>query len=639
MQLPSSARMSRNALQLVLRQLGVAAVYALLGQLALHYFAPKYGIGIFWPASGWALAVLLLGGRRYALGVFGGALLTVLLAGAPIWIAGLASSGATLAALAGHWLLSRRGDFDLRLRSMRDYRRLLIEAALLSSSISAWIGVSSQTLVRALPAEAYFENLMLWWFGDALGILLITPLVLIWRHTRPQWARRQLWLEGALILGLAFLLGQVIFHGWLTDTLGMVIYQGYWLFIFAAWAAIRLGTPGVTIMACIAAVQYILGIRYGVDVWMLHGPAQLANGWVFLATLSVVGMSLAIFISQRRRSDTNLRIAAAAFECQEGMIVTDPQWIILRVNHSFSRILGYSEAEAVGMPISFLRSDQLPPDFFSMIRSTTLEQGMWQGEIRHRRKNGEIIPEWVTSTTVKNEDGQVTHIVITHIDISRQKQQETKRRADESAHRDALVREVHHRIKNNLQGITGLLRRFSEEHPELAEPIKQAIGQVRSVAVIHGLQGRSSLSTVRLCELTSAIASDIGELWQVPMHVSRPAVWAPGIIAELEAVPVALVLNELILNAVKHGGKARQNIEIELRKGDGPEVIQIHIRNAGHWRAEARRPTSMRSGLQLVQALLPREGARLSTEREGDTVRVLLELKPPVITLESEAIA
>ena len=625
---------SRNALQLVLRQLGVAAVYALLGQLALHHFAPEQGIGIFWPASGWALAVLLLGGKRYAIGVFGGALLTVLLAGAPIWIAWLVSCGATLAALAGHWLLSRRGNFDLRLRSRSDYRRLLIEAGVLSSGISAWIGVTSQTVMRALPAEAYFENLMLWWCSDGLGVMLVTPLVLIWRHTRPQWAKRKLWLEGALILSLGFLLGQVIFHGWLSGTLGMMIYQGYWLFILAAWAAVRLGTPGVTIMVCIAAVQYILGIRYGGDTWMLHGPAQLVNSWVFLAALSVIGMSLAIFTSHRREIDTSLHIAAAAFECQEGMIVTDAQMRILRTNKSFARIMGYSNEEVVGQTTTFMRSDRHPPSFYENAWRTGRERGIWNDEVWHRRKNGEVFPQWLTCTAVKNENGVITNYVVTHTDISYRKQQEAERQATQLAQRDALVREVHHRIKNNLQGISGLLRLFAQENPQTTEAINQVMSQIRSIAVLHGLQGHTSMDTVRLCELTSAIAADVQSVWQTPIGVDIPALWTPGIIAEKEAVPIALVLNELLVNAVKHGGKAHGHVSVTLRKGAGPEDIQVTIRNSGHLRSNTDRPTAHHAGLQLIASLMPREGATLTREQLANEVLILLEISPPVLHLE-----
>jgi len=210
--------------------------------------------------------------------------------------------------------------------------------------------------------------------------------------------------------------------------------------------------------------------------------------------------------------------------------------------------------------------------------------------------------------------------------------------ADEAVHRDALVREVHHRIKNNLQGISGMLRQFAQEHPETADIINQAITQVRSVAVLHGLQGRTSMDTVRLCELTSAIASDVQSVWQTPIAVDIPSIWTPGIIAEKEAVPIALVLNELLVNAVKHGGKAQGHVSVTLRKGQHEESIQVSIRNSGRLRANTDRPTAHHAGLQLVGSLMPHEGASLIREQQENEVLTRLELEPPVVHLESRSL-
>lgn len=174
--------------------------------------------------------------------------------------------------------------------------------------------------------------------------------------------------------------------------------------------------------------------------------------------------------------ESDLRIAAIAFECQEGMIVTDANQVILRTNQSFTRIMGYTNEAAW---------------------DTARRYVSWHAEVWHQRKNGEVFPQWLTSTAVRDEHGDITHFVVTHVDISRQKQREAKRLADEAAHRDTLVREVHHRIKNNLQGIPGLLRQFAQHHPEMADPIQQAIGQVQGISVIHGLQGRAVTSSVR----------------------------------------------------------------------------------------------------------------------------------------------
>jgi PAS domain S-box-containing protein len=338
-----------------------------------------------------------------------------------------------------------------------------------------------------------------------------------------------------------------------------------------------------------------------------------------------------------KQAEEEQRIAAVAFECQEGMIITDPHRCILRTNQSFSRIMGYGSEESAGRLTDFLYSDRHPPAFYAEAWNTAQRLGVWSAEVWTRHKDGKVFLQWVTCTAVKNRSGAITNYVITHTDISYRKQQEAEQQAAQLAQRDALVREVHHRIKNNLQGITGLLRQFAQAHPEIAAPLSQAISQVRSIAVIHGLQGRRSEHTIRLCELTGAIARDIMTLWQTPVRVDIPTSWMPCVVAEAEAVPMALVLNELIINAVKHGDGRIPGVDIRLRKGERDDQIQICISNTGAWQEPALELTSgpIRNGLQLVEAMLPRTGIQWRREYDSGMIRVWLCIQPPVIHLES----
>jgi two-component sensor histidine kinase len=263
--------------------------------------------------------------------------------------------------------------------------------------------------------------------------------------------------------------------------------------------------------------------------------------------------------------------------------------------------------------------------------------GVWEGEIWNHRKNGEEYSEWLTIAAVADNQGLVTNYVATLTDTTEFKRREQQRLVDESAHRDALVREVHHRIKNNLQGVTGVLRNFAAQHLELTDPITNAISQVQSIAVFYGLQGREAQAKVRLCELTSAIAANNASLWQTSIAVDIPQHWIPCRITETEAVPLALVLNELISNAVKHGDHAK-GVNIALRHEPLPHMVQVTITNPGRLPPDfdfPRLPTTG-TGLQLIASLLPRKYANLSWEQLGDTVAAQLELAPPIITLEQE---
>lgn len=635
---PSGLRTFFNAHALSPRLLGAAVVYGVLGRLALQYFSLDGMVSFFWPAGGWALAMLLLGGRRYAWAVALGSFAVGLLAKAPLAVAVLVSLGATASALLGHWLLRRDARFNGAFMHLHDYGQLIVKAALLATGVSAVFGVGSGVAFGSLPPGDAVARLFHWWAGDALGVMIVTPLVMTLTRRRHKFLGQRRAVETVLVLLAGTVLGQVIILGWLPDFLPLMPRKAYWLFPLIAWAAVRLGVLPVLLFMAITVVQSMLGIDGNVGFFANVSPEfRLLDGWSFISILCLVGITLAVYFTEREEGEAELRIAATAFECQEGMIITDANRRILRTNRSFSRIMGYSNQEVVGKTTAFMRSDHHPDSYYDQAWRTAREQGVWSDEVWHKRKNGEVFPQWLTATAVKDAHGVITNYVVTHTDISYRKQQEAELLAVQLDQRDALVREVHHRIKNNLQGITGLLRQFVHSYPETADPINQAIGQVRSIAVIHGLQGRSSERTVRLCELTGAIAHDIATLWQVPIKVDIPTAWTPCIVNEAEAVPLALVLNELIINAVKHGNQQASGVEVRLRKGAQPDHIQVRISNTGVWHAPLSGQTGgpIRSGLQLIEAMLPRSGAQLLRDQEDGMIHVWLMLEPPVITLET----
>ncbi|HJV75209.1 MAG TPA: EAL domain-containing protein [Noviherbaspirillum sp.] len=128
--------------------------------------------------------------------------------------------------------------------------------------------------------------------------------------------------------------------------------------------------------------------------------------------------------TERKLADEQLRIAAAAFESQEGMMVTDANGIILRVNRAFEELTGYSAAEVIGQTPAILKSGRQGEDFYQEMWGVIEQQGHWEGEIWNRRKNGELYPEWLVITAVKDANGRVTHYVSAFSDITARKEAE-----------------------------------------------------------------------------------------------------------------------------------------------------------------------------------------------------------------------
>jgi diguanylate cyclase (GGDEF)-like protein/PAS domain S-box-containing protein len=126
-------------------------------------------------------------------------------------------------------------------------------------------------------------------------------------------------------------------------------------------------------------------------------------------------------ITREIEVEEQLRVAAAAFESQQSMIITDAKGTILRVNSAFTDLTGYSAGEVLGRNPSMLQSGRHDETFYREMWDTVARAGSWHGEIWDRHKSGEILPRWMTLTAVKDAMGRVTHYVSSQVDIAERK--------------------------------------------------------------------------------------------------------------------------------------------------------------------------------------------------------------------------
>jgi len=126
-------------------------------------------------------------------------------------------------------------------------------------------------------------------------------------------------------------------------------------------------------------------------------------------------------MAKREEANTRLRIAATAFDSQEGMLVTDADHVILQVNRAFTELTGYSAEDAIGQTPKLLNSGMHDAGFFARMYQELQGSGHWRGEIWNRRKDGTAYPEWLTITAVKDGQDRVTHYVATMLDITQRK--------------------------------------------------------------------------------------------------------------------------------------------------------------------------------------------------------------------------
>jgi diguanylate cyclase (GGDEF)-like protein/PAS domain S-box-containing protein len=151
-----------------------------------------------------------------------------------------------------------------------------------------------------------------------------------------------------------------------------------------------------------------------------------SHGYVHQSGAEPEMFCIDIDLTERHRADAELRIAAAAFEAQEGIIVTDPQQVILRVNKAFTDSFGYLEVHAVGQTLALIRSDRHDAGFYAGMDQQLRRAGRWAGELWSRRQNGSVFPVWMNLTSVLDAHQQVSHFVATLTDITQRKLDEDR---------------------------------------------------------------------------------------------------------------------------------------------------------------------------------------------------------------------
>jgi len=130
-------------------------------------------------------------------------------------------------------------------------------------------------------------------------------------------------------------------------------------------------------------------------------------------------------ITERKQAEAELRIAACAFESQEGIIVCNADWAILRVNRSFAKITGYSAEESLGRTPQQLMGPSLAEAvLYSGMAKSLRDQGTWQGEVWTLRKDASLCPVWLIVTVLRDASGALTHYVATLTEITDRKKAE-----------------------------------------------------------------------------------------------------------------------------------------------------------------------------------------------------------------------
>ena len=427
-----------------------AAEYARIGVVFLAYFvAGKIGLAApftsgnvspVWPASGVALAAVLLYGYRVWPAIAAASFLVNFLSPIPhIAAVGLAG-GNTLAALTGAFLLRRIPDFCISLSRLRDVLGLIVFAGLGSTMVSASIGVAVLFATHVRPWSAVGSAWLMYWLGDAMGVLFVTPVVGAFPDLSRVVGKARL-MELAVLLMLLAIACLAIFgdRPFFTIKLHVLAFA---VFPFVIWAAIRFGVAG-----CALANLLIAGIATAETVTG-SGPFAQNTGFmnaallqVYFAVLSVSGLILAAVVVERERAESErqrlareqllraarLRLAAIVESSDDAIIGKGVDGTITDWNKGAERIYGYTAEQVIGKPVSILIPPERPDEIPQMMERIKRGERIEHYETIRVTKAGQRIQVSLTMSPIRDEVGNITGASAAGRDITERKRAEEER--------------------------------------------------------------------------------------------------------------------------------------------------------------------------------------------------------------------
>ncbi len=338
-----------------------------------------------------------------------------------------------------------------------------------------------------------------------------------------------------------------------------------------------------------------------IDVWLV--PQTDARG-------EVAGVyAMVNDITARKETELKLRLAATVFESSlEGVTITDAEGTIVSVNQSFSRITGYGADEVIGRNPRILQSGRQNAAFYAAMWLALTQGGAWSGEIWNKRKSGEIYPEILSITAVRDEQGRPLHYIGVFTDISDLKRAEDAVRAanadlerrvrERTAELEASNREleafsysVSHDLRGPLRGIEGFAHVIGEDYAGcLGEEGRGHLARIRKAAqhMAQLIDDMLELARITRADMhrrevdLSALAH--AAVRDLQKEAGRRAVFhiEPGLKAWADPTLVATLLDHLFDNAWKFTARqAEARIELSARLENGERTFFVRDNGAG----------------------------------------------------------
>jgi PAS domain S-box-containing protein len=490
----------------------LAIAYWIAVRLGLLVVAQPEGIASVWPASGLALAILLLNPKPRWFVILAVIWVTNLIGnvmgGNSFFVSvGFAAANVIEAFLAA-WVLTLLHPSRITFGNMLEILALF-GVAILSNGITALIGAGVSSL--AFGAK-FLNSWLVWWTSDGLGMILVTPLIVTW-VTDPKIFRSPS--PRRIIEVILFFFVWLAFAWFLFGSFTVAeqpVLRSYMLFPFLIWFAFRYRPRGMTGALTLLSIIAIWNTMKGYGIFGFANQTmtqRLVGVQLLLSVLIFTGLLLSAIVAERRLSEATLKESEARYrniyENVEDVIYrTNYYGVLTDISPSAERRFGYLSEEVIGKQVEeffFSRQDYLELDS-AMERSG----GVNDFEVRLKRKDGSLLPTSITSRIVFDEQGLPVATEGVLRDITGRKQAEQiivqenaqlEQRVEERtrelrAAQDKILRQeklsvlgqlaggVGHELRNPLAVINNAIYYLKLVQPDVDEKIKQYYGMIET---------------------------------------------------------------------------------------------------------------------------------------------------------------
>ena len=621
----------------------VAGAYVGAAKVGLDLDVARGAITPVWAPSGIALAALLILGLRFWPAVALGAFLANVSSDSSIAVSAAIAVGDTLEPVVGAALIRRVG-FRPELDRVRSVLALTVFGAVLSTALAATNGVTVLTVADQRP-DSYGTAWVLWWFGDAVGALMVAPLILVvstWRGRRLAASRAA---EAVVLLAALVGIGTLVFHA------GAWRYP-YLLFPLILWAAIRFQSSGAAVASFVIGAIGTWGAvdgRFPLNAENATERVQLAQALFALlaVTLLVVGATIA---EREAGRGELLALASGLREAQALAHIGSWEWDMRRDLVTWSdelyRIYGLDPSAG---PVDYARYlESIHPEDREFVNATVRrareEQRPYAFEHRVLRPDGSVRTVAGRGRVVV-EGSQPVKMLGTAQDVTEQRQADRLR--------EDILSAVSHELRTPLTAILGFAVTLEQRRNDLSEA-----ELARIVAGLGGAARRLERLLVDLLDVervrrgASAVARTETDVLQLieraiaacDLDGRRIDISGATVHAELDGPKVERIVENLVLNAVKH---TPPESSIHVRLDDAPDGVVIAVEDDGPGIADEHKGTVFETfnrgakalssapgagiGLSLVARFAEAHGGRAWVEDRpggGASVRVLLPNGP-----------